>query len=112
MSNFVYIDNLSKRGKTAISYHIFDQLVTKSLESLPNVSLSSKMSKNKYILLHKPVETTIRHGIAHVWVSVDVKEGTNIQEVSAIIQQEVVNAFLAIAEHVPFDVQVKVESII
>ncbi len=112
MSNFVYIDNLSKRGKTAISYHIFDQLVTKALESLPNVSVSKKMNKAQKILLQRPVKTTIRQGIAHVWVSVDVKEGTDVLEASTMIQQEVVNTFLTIAEHVPFDVQVKVESII
>ena len=113
MADFIFIDNLSQSGKMAISYHVFDQLVTHALEQLPDVSMSQKkLKKNQRIRLNRPVQTTIHHGIAHVWVSVDLKEGTNIQEASQLIQQKVIDTFLISADQVPFDVQVKVESFV
>ena len=47
-----------------------------------------------------------------MWVAVDVAKGTNLQEVTHNIQDEITNAFLMATEQVPFDVQVKVISII
>jgi uncharacterized alkaline shock family protein YloU len=70
------------------------------------------MKRNQKIRLNRPVQTTIRRGIVHVWVAVDVAKGTNLQEVTHNIQDEITNAFLMATEQVPFDVQVKVISII
>ena len=113
MADYVYIDNYSNKGKVAISLNVFDALVTNALASVKGISMSSAhMKRNQKIRLNRPVQTTIRRGIVHVWVAVDVTKGTNLQEVTSAIQEEITNAFLIATEQIPFDVQVKVISII
>ena len=62
--------------------------------------------------LNKPVRIDIRHDIVHVRISIDVAKGNDLQKVINRIQKDVVNNLLVLTEQVPFDVQVKVESII
>ena len=113
MADYIYIDNYSNRGKIAISQTVFDSLVSSALSNVQGISLSSAhMKKNQKIRLNRPVQTTIRRGIVHVWVAVDVVRGTNLQTVTKTIQDEIANVFLIATEQVPFDVQVKVISII
>ena len=113
MADYIYIENYSKKGKIAISQSVFDSLVMNALNNVSGISLSSAhMKKNQKIRLNRPVQTTIRHGIVHVCVAVDVVKGTNLQDVTKDIQDEITNTFLIATEQVPFDVQVKVISII
>ena len=113
MADYVYIENYSKKGKIAISNSVFDALVSNALNNVAGISKSSShLKKNQKIRLNRPVQTTIRRGIVHVWVAVDVAKGTNLQDVTRNIQDEITNAFLVATEQVPFDVQVKVISII
>jgi len=113
MADYIYIDNLAKKGKIGISLGVFDALVTSALANVKGISMSSAhMKKNQKIRLNRPVQTTIRRGIVHVWVAVDVAKGTNLQDVTLNIQNEITNAFLIATEQIPFDVQVKVISII
>ena len=113
MADYIYIDNYAKKGKIAISQSVFDSLVATALSNVSGISLSSAhMAKDQKIRLNRPVQTTIRHGIVHVWVAVDVVKGTNLQVVTRLIQEEIANVFLMATEQVPFDVQVKVISII
>ena len=113
MADYIYIDNYSKKGKIGISLNVFDALVTTALGNVKGIALSNAhMKKNQQIRLNRPVQTTIRHGIVHVWVAVDVAKGTNLQDATRDIQDEITNAFLIATEQVPFDVQVKVISII
>lgn len=113
MADYIYIDNLAKKGKIGISLNVFDALVTNALTNVNGIALSNAhMKKNQKIRLNRPVQTTIRHGIVHVWVAVDVIKGTNLQDVTHNIQDEITNAFLISTEQIPFDVQVKVISII
>lgn len=113
MSEYVFIDDMSHRGKLAISYHVFDSLVSDALSHVKGISKSAKLlNKNQKFRLNRPVVTTIRRGIVHVSVVVDVAKGTDIQKTIASIQEEVNNTLLASVETIPFDVQVKVEQII
>ena len=113
MADYVYIDNFANKGKIGISLNVFDALVTNALNNVSGISMSSAhMKRNQKIRLNRPVQTTIKHGIVHVWVAVDVVKGTNLQEVTHRIQDEIDNAFLMATEQIPFDVQVKVISII
>ena len=113
MADHIYIDNYAKKGKIGISLNVFDSLVTNALANIQGIALSNAhMKKNQNVRLNRPVQTTIRHGIVHVWVAVDVSKGTNLQDVTRNIQEEITNAFLIATEQVPFDVQVKVISII
>ena len=113
MADYIYIDNYAKKGKIAIAQTVFDSLAATALSNVPGISLSSAhMKKDQKIRLNRPVQTSIKHGIVHVWVAVDVVKGTNLQVVTRDIQEEIANVFLMATEQVPFDVQVKVISII
>ena len=113
MADYIYIDNYAKKGKIGISLNVFDSIVTNALSNVSGISLSNAhMKKNQKIRLNRPVQTTIKHDIVHVWVAIDVIKGTNIQDVTREIQDEIANAFLIATEQIPFDVQVKVISII
>ena len=113
MAEYIYIDDMSNRGTLAINYRVFDNLVNEALTRIKGISRSSKMlKKNQKFRLNRPVRTSIHRGIVHVLVSVDVAKGTDIQKVIAEIQEEVNNTLLFTAETVPFDVQVRVESIL
>ena len=68
MADYIYIDNYSKKGKIGISLNVFDSLVTNALMNVKGIALSNAhMKKNQKIRLNRPVQTTIRHGIVHVW---------------------------------------------
>ena len=115
MAKYIYISNNAKKGKLAISVDVFDKLAAKAISEIPGIS-SSKLIKKKDQLhrfhLNRPVETTIHHGIVHVWVAVDVAKGVDLQEISFLIQNKIKDAFLEYTESIPFDVQVKIESIV
>lgn len=112
MADHVYINNYSNKGKLAISRNVFDSVVSNTLERL-NVNKSRKqMKRNQRFRLNRPVQTTIRHGIVHVWVAVDIPKGENIQAISRKIEEEIADSFLAMTDQIPFDVQVKVETLI
>lgn len=113
MAEFIYIDNFSKTGKMAISLRVFEEIIKKALGNLPDISLSQKSTKKKQLIfLHKPVETTIKRGIVHTSVSVDIKNNITPHDACSIIQNEITRTFLAFTDQVPFDVQVRVESIL
>lgn len=113
MADYVYIDNQAKKGKIGISLTVFDALVTNALANVQGISMSSAhMKRNQNVRLNRPVQTKIQRDIVHVWVAIDVVKGTNLQSVTRTIQEEITNSFLVATEQVPFDVQVKVVSII
>ncbi len=113
MAEFIYIDDLSKKGKIGIGYRVFDALVNEALNKVEGITKSSKMlKKDQRFRLNRPVLTFIHRGIVHVLVTVDVSKGNNLQNIIANIQEEVNNTLLTATEMVPFNVQVKVEKII
>lgn len=113
MAEFIYIDNYSNTGKMGISANVFEQIAVSAISKIPNISQSEKyMKKNQDIRLNRPVQITIKKGIVHVSVFVDVKKGVLPIEATTLIRDEIVNSFMAVTEQVPFDIQVKVESFI
>lgn len=113
MANYVYLNNYSKQGKLGISKDVFTQLVNEVISKIDGVTTAKKLSKKNHIFhLNKPVRIDIRHDIVHVRISIDVAKGNDLQKVINRIQKDVVNNLLVLTEQVPFDVQVKVESII
>lgn len=113
MAEYIYINDFSKRGKIAISYHVFDSLVNEALSRVSGITKSSKMlKKDQRFRLNRPILTTIHRGIVHVLVTVDVAKGNNLQKITSNIQQEVNNTLLLATETVPFNVQVRVEKIV
>ena len=113
MAEYIYIDDMSNRGTLAINYRVFDSLVNEAISRVKGIAKSSKLlKKNQKFRLNRPVRTSIHRGIVHVLVTVDVNKGTDIQKVISEIQEEVNNTLLLTAETVPFDVQVRVETIL
>ncbi len=109
MAEYVYLNDYSSKGKLGISAKVYDGLVDKALKTL---GISTTLKKNKEARLTKPVYTTIKNGIIHVWLSVDVTRGTDIQELSKKIEDEIAREFKAYTDQVPFDVNVKAHSIV
>ena len=113
MAEYIYIDDLSNKGKLGISWRVYDFLVNDALGRVKGISKSSKMMKrNQNFRLNRPVQIMIHRGIVNVIVAVDVAKGNNLQTIVSNIQEEVNNTLLVATEQVPFNVQVKVESII
>lgn len=113
MAEFIYLDNYSKTGKLGISVDVFEQIVVNTLAKIPNISRSEKqMKKNQNIRLNRPVQVTIKKGIVHIWVCVDVKKEILPIEATSLIRDEIIHSFMAVTDQVPFDIQVKVESLI
>lgn len=110
MAKYIYIEDYSKKGKFAISNEVFAQLANQALKKVPGVYFGDQKDKSKK--LHNSVKTYIHHGIVHVSVSVDIAKGTNIQATSLRIQNEIINLFMECVDQVPFDIQVKINSII
>lgn len=111
MADYIYLDDFTNTGKIAISASAFNDLVSMALTRVPGVA-KTKKSKKALIFLNSPIKTSIRHGIAHIKVAIDIIKGTNIQAVSRQITDEIENTLMVLTEQVPFDVQIKVESII
>ncbi len=112
MAEYVYINNYSSKGKLGISRNVYDTLVNEALERLGISSSSKQLSKNQKYRLNRPVYTTIKKGIIHVWLAIDVKKDANIQEISKEIEDEIASIFMTYTDQVPFDVNVKAENII
>lgn len=115
MADYIYVDDYLKRGKLAISYRTFNRLAAEAIGRLPGINVTKKsktLSLASLFRLNTPIKTTIHKGIVHVSIAVDVVKGTNIQNVSRLIQDEINNVFMISTEQIPFDVQVRVVSII
>lgn len=112
MAKYLFIENYSKKGKIGISLETFNSLVLQSLGNVNGIDTSlSASKKKKKIILHKPVQTSISHGILHVLVTLDMEKSQNIQFVSKRVTEEISNTLVLTTEQVPFDVQVKVMSL-
>ena len=113
MAEYVYIDDLQNKGKLGISWHVYDALVNDALGRVKGISKSSKMmKKNQKFRLNRPVQIAIHRGIVHVLVAVDVAKGNVLHNIVSNIQEEVNNTLQEATEQIPFNVQVRVESII
>ncbi len=113
MADYVYIDNYTQKGKTAISKEVFGTLVETALKNVPGISRPSKiLKKTSEFRLSQPINIRIHHGIVHASICVDLVKNANLQEITRRIQDEVNNVLLLTTEQVPFDVQVIVNSLI
>lgn len=112
MAEYIYISSNSKGAKIGISTRVYDQLVTRAVSTVPGIAQSAEQLKKGQKAGVKKVKCTINKGIVHIWIAVNIKKSSNIQEVSMKIQENVANAISETMGHIPFDIQVKVESII
>ena len=113
MARYVYIENYSQRGRIAISRNVFDSLVVSALHRVKGIAKPSKtIQKNQRMRLNHPVVTDIKNGIVHVGITLDVSKEADLRSTIRDIEQEVEHTLLVATETIPFDIQVKVESLI
>lgn len=113
MADYVYIDNYGQKGRIAISRDVFCSLVETAIKNVPGISKPTKILKKKSdFRLSEPIHIRIHHGIVHSSICVDLVKNANLQEITRRIQDEINNILLLTTEQVPFDVQVKVNSLI
>ena len=113
MADYIYIKNCSKDGQIAISRRVFEDL---AIEATNHV-LGSKGStaKGKIRLLEKlyhPVKVTFHsNGQVEIKVTITIKKGADVSKACLAIQEEIAQSLLAYTESVPFNIQIKVDSI-
>ena len=113
MADYILINNYSKRGELGISARVIEKVAAEALLKVPGVASSKKSMKKKHkARISSPVRVEIHKGIVHIEMSIDVVKGNDLQVVTSKIQEELNDALTASIEQVPFNVQVKVESII
>lgn len=112
MADYIYINNLSGKGKIGISYLAFESLVVDAINQIPGITRSAKqLKKNQYFRLNRPVQVTIKNEVVHVWVAIDIDEKTDQEKIIALLEQEIHSAFDSMTEQVPYDIEIKVEKV-
>ena len=113
MARYVYIENYSERGRLAISRNVFDSLVVIALHNVKGIAKPQKrMQNDQRVRLNRPVITDIKNGIIHVAIAIDVSKEADLRSTIREIEEEVEHTLLVATETIPFDIQVKVESLI
>jgi len=108
MTDYVYIKNNSNLGEIGMSRKVFEQIALEATNRIQGASVSAK----KRFTLDNPIQVSFRKdGKVDVLVTINLKKGQNANDVCLKIQEEVANAFLAYAESVPFNIEIKVASI-
>lgn len=110
MADYIYIDNLSKKGTIAMSSLVFEKIVSDAIKSAPDVEESSaRLKRNQRYSLNRPVRTTIKDGVVHIWVAIDIKKDTDEKKTIAFLEKEIHAAMNTATEQVPYDIEIKVE---
>lgn len=110
MAEYVYIDNLAKKGTIGISNLVFESIVCDAINKIPGITESSKrLKRNQKIRLNRPVRTYIRSGVVHIWLAVDVKNGIDEKETVSLLEKEIHAALDTATEQVPYDIEIKIE---
>ena len=111
MGRYVYIDNNSKKGRFGIGVEVFNTLASEAISHVPGlVDLPVEGRNHRLHLNSSSVE--IHHGVVYVKVNVNAKKSVNIDELRNKLIEEVNTSFMMVAEQVPVEVKVTVESII
>jgi len=107
MADYVLINNLANKGKIAISRLVFDSIVNNAISKIADVSKSSsKMKKNQAFSLNRPIRTSIRKGVAHISLYLDVKKDSDVDSIKAKVEKQVGLYLNSLTEQVPYDVDI------
>ena len=108
MAQYVYINNYTKNGDLAISYHVFYQIAEHAANKVKDAEVKSKANPFQ---IFKPISISIKKGLVTVQLSVNIKRTANITQVSLAIQEEIANSLSAYTEMIPFKIDVKVANL-
>ncbi len=110
MADYVFIDNLTNKGKIGISYLAFENLVNEAILNVPGVAKSSRqLKKDQRFRLNRPIKITIRNGVVHVWLAIEINSNVDKDEVKQLLEKEIHLALNEATEQVPFDIEIKIE---
>lgn len=110
MADYVFIDNLTNKGKIGISYLAFENLVNDAILNVPGIAKSSRqLKKDQRFRLNRPIKITIRNGVVHVWLAIEINSNVDKDEVKQLLEEEIHLALNEATEQVPFDVEIKIE---
>lgn len=110
MADYVFIDNLTNKGKIGISYLAFENLVNDAILNVPGIAKSSRqLKKDQRFRLNRPIKITIRNGVVHVWLAIEINSNVDKDEVKQLLEKEIHLALNEATEQVPFDVEIKIE---
>ena len=108
MADYVFIDNLTNKGKIGISYLAFENLVNDAILNVPGIAKSSRqLKKDQRFRLNRPIKITIRNGVVHVWLAIEINSNVDKDEVKQLLEKEIHLALNEATEQVPFDVEIK-----
>lgn len=110
MADYVFIDNLTNKGKIGISYLAFENLVNEAILNVPGIAKSSRqLKKDQRFRLNRPIKITIRNGVVHVWLAIEINSNVDKDEVKQLLEKEIHLALNEATEQVPFDIEIKIE---
>lgn len=110
MADYIYIDNLAKKGTIGISHLVFEKIVSEAIKDLPDVEESSKrLNKSRKFLLNRPVQVTIKNEVAHIWVALEIKKDVDEKKLLAQLEKNIRTALDEATEQVPYDIEFKIE---
>lgn len=110
MADYIYIDNLSNKGKLGMSSLVFEKIVSDAIENSPNIEQSSeRLKKYQGFGLNRTIKTSIKNGVVHIWVAVDIRKDCNEKQTIALLEKDIHAAMNTATEQVPYDIEIKVE---
>ncbi len=111
MDNYFFLDE-NKNGCLGLSKTILNVIVQDSLSAIDCIANSKQeLSKSACFALAKAPNTIIKNGIAHIKISIDAIKNVDIQKLNKKINDEISSKLTISLGHIPYDIQIQVESL-
>ena len=112
MGKYVYIDKDSSKGRFGIGVGVFQVLADEALTRIPGLVTDPVQSPHRHKLYLNNAEVRIHRGVVYLKISVNAKNTIDVAKLKKNIIEEVNSSFMMIAEQIPVEVKVNVESVI
>ncbi len=111
--DYYYLNNYNSRGKMGISHEAFTTIVETATNNVVGASVNNKRKKTTLFQMKNPVKVTFRKdGKLDILIDVSIKKGIAVDLVCSNIQNSVADALMMMCETIPFNIRIKVSSII
>lgn len=120
MTSYLTLNNnyTNSKGNLKISSFTIEQIAEFSLQKMDAVSTPKAkkypklLKKFDYFSLKEGVKCTFKDNRINLKIIVDIKKGSNIEEVCLKIQKTIADDLEILLENIPLNIKVKVEKII
>lgn len=110
--DFYFLNNYSPYGSVGISHRAFITIAEIATNHVVGAAVISK-KKNILFQMTNPVKVYFRKdGKVDIQLDVSIKKGASVKDVCLNIQNSVADSIMMMCETVPFNVHIKVSSII